>query len=89
MKFVIERKFFDNEIYNVLTGNYTVDNILTMIKKNKKNIKVKYVKSKIINQVSYKINDSKFKKKCINFKGNIEKDIKETINLFKNINNDL
>ena len=89
LKFTIERNFFDNQVYNVLTNNHTVNDILKMIKKYKSNIKIKYVKSKIINQLSYKIDDSKFKKNCFNFTGNIEKDIKETMDLLKNINNDL
>ena len=86
IKFVIENNKFDNKIYNVLTSNLTVKNIVEMIKKYKKNAKINYVKSKITNQLSYKINDSKFEKDFFKLKGNIQNDVKNTIQLFDNIN---
>ena len=57
-----------------------------MIKKYKKNIKINFVRSKIINQLSYKINNKKFKKSFFKSNEDLEIDIKNTINLFKNIN---
>ena len=35
-KFCIEKNMFDNEIYNALSGNFTVKQIINMIKKYKK-----------------------------------------------------
>ena len=58
-----------------------------MIKKYKKNIKIKFVKSRIINQLSYKVKKEKIILKNINLNSNIQKDIKQTLNLLKNINN--
>ena len=84
-KFTIEKNYFDNDVYNVLTSNLTVNQILRIIKKYKKNIKIKYVKSKIINQLSYKIDDAKFRKNFFNLNEKLEIDIKNTMNLFKNI----
>ena len=84
-KFTIEKNYFDNDVYNVLTSNLTVNQILRIIRKYKKNIKIKYVKSKIINQLSYKIDDAKFRKKIFNLNEKLEIDIKNTMNLFKNI----
>jgi len=85
-KKTIENNLFNNEIYNVLSGNYTVNQILKKIRKYKKNIKIKFVKSLIINQLSYKVDDSKIKSKGLILNSNLEKDIKETLNLFKNVN---
>ena len=85
IKFTIEKNYFDNDVYNVLTSNLTVNQILRIIKKYKKNIKIKYVKSKIINQLSYKIDDAKFRKNFFNLNEKLEIDIKNTMNLFKNI----
>ena len=50
-----------NDVFNVLTGNYTVNQILNKIRKFKKNIKVKYVNAPIMNQLSYHVDDSKMK----------------------------
>ena len=88
-KYCIEYKIYNNQTYNVLTGNYTVKEIISKIKKHKKNIKVKFVSTSIMNQLSYLVDDSKIKKLGINLKSKIDDDIKETSNLLKNVNNDL
>ena len=86
IKFTIENNKFNNETYNVLTSNLTVKHIVKMIKIYKKNAKINYVKSKILNQLSYKINDNKFEKKFFKLKSNIQDDVKNTIKLFDNLN---
>ena len=86
IKFAIENNKFDNKVYNVFTSNLTVKHIVEMIKKYKKNIKINYVKSKIKNQLSYKIDNGRFEKNFFKLKGNIQKDVKKTIQLFDNIN---
>ena len=85
-KFCIENNFFDNNTYNALSGNYTVSQIISMIKKYKKNIKLKFVKSEIMNQLSYHVDNAKIKKLGLVLNNSIEKDIKETLSLFKNLN---
>ncbi len=81
--FIINNKVFDKEIYNILTGNYTVRNILNIIKKQKYKIKIKKVKSAILNQNSYYVSNKKFKKFKLKYKKNIENDIKRTLKLLK------
>ena len=83
-KFCIEKNFFNNEIYNVLSGNFTVKQIIRMIKKYKKHLGTIFVKTKIMNQLSYHVENKKIKSLGIKFHGSIEKDIKETLSLFKN-----
>tara|TARA_B100001057_G_C22861393_1_gene954672 strand:+ start:724 stop:1644 length:921 start_codon:yes stop_codon:yes gene_type:complete len=85
-KFCIENNFFDNNTYNALSGNYTVSQIISMIKKYKKNIKLKFVKSEIMNQLSYHVDSAKIKQLGLVLNNSIEKDIKETLSLFKNLN---
>ena len=86
IKFTIENNKFDNKVYNVLTSNLTVKHIVEMIKKYKKNVKINYVKSKIKNQLSYKIDDGRFERNFFKLRGNIQNDVKKTIQLFNNIN---
>lgn len=81
-KFCIEKNIFTNQTYNVLSGNFTVKEILKKIQKYKKNIRLKFVKTKIMNQLSYLVDNTKIKKIGIKFTANIDKDIKETLNLF-------
>ena len=84
-KFCIEKNFFGNDIYNVLTDNCTVKQIIEKIKKFKKNIKVKLVNNAIMNQLSYHVDGNKLKKNGLKLNGNLNKDIKDTLKLLSNI----
>ena len=84
-KFCIEKNFFHNDIFNVLSGNFTVNQILTKIKKYKKNINIKLVKSPIMNQLSYHVSQKKLNKYGLILNSDIEKDIRDTMKLLKNI----
>ena len=86
ISFIIRKDIFDNEIYNVLTNNFTVKQLISSIKKKYPNLKFKYVNSPIMNQLSYDVSNMKFKKKGFKFKGNINKGISDTIDLIKKIN---
>jgi len=86
-KFTIKNDFFKNDIYNALSENFTVNQILKIIRKfiNKK-IKYNLVNSSIMNQLSYHVSKKKLKDAGINLNNKIETDIKETLNLLKNLN---
>ena len=70
-QFCIEKNFFKNDIFNALSGNYTVNQIISKIKKRKKNIRIKFVKTKIMNQLSYHVDDSKIKSYGLNLNSDI------------------
>jgi len=84
-KFCIEKDFFENDIFNVLSENNTVGNILSKIKKYKKKVKVKFVHSEIMNQLSYHVDKSKLSSKGLRLNGKIEFDIRDTIKMLSNI----
>ena len=84
-KFSIENNFFNKQVYNALSGNFTVNDIIKKIKKYKKKVKIKLVHSKIMNQLSYHVSSSKLKKSGLKLGNNLDKEIKETLQLLKNI----
>ena len=84
-QFSIEKNFFKNDIFNALSGNFTVNQIIKKIKRYKKNIKVKLVSSEIMNQLSYHVSQKKLNEEGLILKSDISQDIKETIKLLKNI----
>lgn len=86
-KFCIENNFFKNDIFNALSGNFTVKQIISKIKKRKKNIAIKLVKSKIMNQLSYHVDDSKIRKYGLKLNCELQKDIDDTLKLFKYLKN--
>lgn len=82
--FILKNKLFDKKIYNIVTVNLTVRQILNKIKKYKK-IKIELTKSKIMNQLSYHVMSEKIKNKGLKLGKNIDADIDETFKIFKNI----
>ena len=84
-KFCIEKDFFQNDVFNILSGNFTVNQILKMIKKYKKKIYVKFVDAEIMNQLSYHVSKDKIEKEGLRLNYKIEKDIKNTLKLLGNI----
>ena len=84
-KFCIEKDFFQNDVFNILSGNFTVNQILKMIKKYKKKIYVKLVDAEIMNQLSYHVSKDKIEKEGLRLNYKIEKDIKNTLKLLGNI----
>jgi UDP-glucose 4-epimerase len=83
--FFINKKNFNNETYNVVTKNYTVKEILNLIKKNNYKIKTKIIKSPILNQQSFKVSRKKILSLGLKLSDSIENDIKSTLNLLKKL----
>ena len=82
---IINYNAFDNQIYNVLTKNYTVGQILNIIKSNKFEFKIKKTNTPILNQSFYGVSNKKFSKFKIKMSKGIEKDIAETLNMLKKL----
>ncbi len=78
--FFVSKKIFNNNTYNLLSKNYTVKQIIFIIKKYKNNLKIQFVKTKIMNQLSYKTETKKILKLGLKIKNFIPQDIKETLN---------
>ena len=84
-KFCIENDFFENDIYNVVSNNFTVNQIINKIRKFKKNIKITFVNSAIMNQLSYHVDKKKLTKRGLFLESSLDSDVANTLNLFKNI----
>ncbi|AKP27785.1 NAD-binding protein [Leptospira interrogans serovar Manilae] len=59
----IKKDIFDGEIYNVLTTNATVRQIVENIQKYVPSLNVEFVDSPIMNQLSYEVNSKKIRNK--------------------------
>lgn len=84
--FIIKNDIFNQEIYNVLTLNATVEQIVETIRKNINDIKINFVKHQIMNQLSYDVSPEKLKKLGFKYNGNLDNSIKQTIDILKNSN---
>jgi UDP-glucose 4-epimerase len=88
-EFCIVKNVFKNDIFNALSENLTVKQVVAMIKKYKKNIKIEYINSPIMNQLSYHVDKTKLNNLGLKLNSNIQKDIKETLKLFVFKNNEV
>jgi nucleoside-diphosphate-sugar epimerase len=79
--FIIKNNLYDRRVYNVLTDNLTVNDIIQYIKQHIPELDIQYVDTEIMNQLSYNVSNLRFKKQGFVFTGSIEKDIRETIDL--------
>ena len=80
INFILKQDFFNGEIYNVLTKNFTVKDIVAAIKEFIPKLNVEYVTSAIMNQLSYDVDDTKFRSLGFMPRGNLKKSIDQTIN---------
>ncbi|MBX4189719.1 NAD(P)-dependent oxidoreductase [Candidatus Parcubacteria bacterium] len=87
INFILEKDLFNGELYNVLTKNFTVEDVVTTIKQYVPKLTVNYVDSPIMNQLSYDVDDTKFKKLGFKPTGNLKKGIGEKIASLKGVIN--
>jgi len=81
---ILETKLFDRGIYNILTSNYTVKEIIEVIQAVvSKDILVNFVDNQVMNQLSYEVSNSKFVKTGFTFRGSLKGDLEDTINILK------
>lgn len=86
MVFIIQKSLFQGEIFNVVTENRTVKEVIENIKKYVKNVTINYVDTQIMNQLSYEVSNHKLKNLGFSFKGDMNLGISDTIRLLKQMN---
>lgn len=74
-----------NTKYNVLTGNYKLNDIVDIIKKHVPNLNVDMIDTPLLNQYSYNVDDNKIKSTGFSYSDNLETEIYNTLNLLKNL----
>ena len=83
--FVLQKDLFDGKIYNVLTVNATVREIVELISRQVKNVKIEYVDTRIMNQLSYTVLNERFRALGFEFRGSLPRGIADTIKLLGGI----
>jgi UDP-glucose 4-epimerase len=83
---IIKKEIYDNQIYNILSENSSVNDIISSIKKYVPSPIINFVDSQIMNQLSYNVLDNKFRSHGFESKTKIEQAIIETLELLKNFN---
>ena len=84
--FIIRKDLFDGRIYNVLTHNATVRQVVDTIREFVPDLQVAFVDNKIMNQLSYEVSCERFMAKGFAFAGDLRRGIGETIGLLRQAN---
>lgn len=79
---IIENNLYDNRVYNLVSINATVDEILKTIERFTQT-RVTFVQNELMSDFSFSVSSAEFEKTGFIFRGNLEKGIKQTIELFK------
>jgi nucleoside-diphosphate-sugar epimerase len=83
IEFIIKNDLFDRRIYNVLTENLTVNDIIQYIGEYISDLDIQYVDTEIMNQLSYEVSRQRIKKQGFEFNGNVRGNVAETIALLR------
>jgi UDP-glucose 4-epimerase len=81
--FIIDRDLFDGRIYNVLTLNATVSEIVDRVREFVPQTEVSFVDSPIMNQLSYEVSSQRFLDTGFTFSGDLRRSIGETVSLLR------
>lgn len=83
INYIIQKNYFPCEIFNIISENKTVLQILNLIKKEKIKIKIRFVKGKILQQNSFMTSGEKIKRLGLKLDSKIASDIRETLKKIK------
>jgi UDP-glucose 4-epimerase len=83
LKFIMQRKLYDRNIYNVLTLNTSVNDIIEIIRLHIPDLQIQFVDTRIMNQLSYHVSNQRFKNLGFEFKGDLATEIGNTIRLLR------
>lgn len=79
IRHVFYNDLFDQQVYNVLSGNHSVAELVNVLKQFR-DVQVEFVDSPIMNQLSYETDGSKFEKAGFQPAGRLHEGMQETIN---------
>ena len=85
LEFIIGRGLYDRQIYNVLTANATVREIVEAIREFVPDVKVGLVDARIMNQLSYMVSCRKFSALGFRFKGDLRRQIAHSVALLRGV----
>jgi UDP-glucose 4-epimerase len=86
IRFAIKEDLFDGRVYNVLTLNATVHDIVDCIRQFVSDVQLSFVNSPIMNQLSYEVSCARFLECGFSFTGDLQRGIGETVALLEPAN---
>jgi UDP-glucose 4-epimerase len=84
MRFLIDRDAFDGQIYNVLTENLTVHDVVDALSSVVADVSIELVDSKVMNDLSYSVSSERLRALGFAFIGDHRRAVKEMVDLLRN-----
>lgn len=81
---IIQNNLFNGQVYNILTQNLTVNEVVTAIREFIPDLSVEFVQSPIMNQLSYEVSTDKFLQTGFIYGGSIRSGVGKTISMLNN-----
>ncbi len=88
LHFATQTKSADGHLYNVVTSNATVAEILQYIREHIADIRVELVDAPVMNQLSYEVSSEKISELGFSAYGDLGKAVEETLRLLRGIHRD-
>ena len=85
LRFIVDGDRFDGRIYNVVTDNITVSDIVEVIRGFVPDLRVELVDSRIMNQLSYNVSAARFRALGFEFRGELKRSIGDTVTLLRGL----
>ncbi len=76
---IVERRLFDGRVYNVLTANHTVHDVVEAIRATVPDVMVELVDARIMNQLSYDVCDARIRSAGFTPSGDLTTGVGETL----------
>lgn len=86
-QFFLNRPEAAGQIYNVVSLNATIERIIDIVRRNVPSVEVEYTNARILNQVSYHVDDSKIRELGFFYRGDLAASVKETFEMLGGVMN--
>jgi UDP-glucose 4-epimerase len=86
ISFAISKDLFEGDLYNIVTKNLTVREVVETIQEFVPKLKVEFVNNQIMNQLSYEVSSDKIQSAGFKFVGNLRNGVSDTVKLLRNSN---
>ncbi len=83
--FLLSERRFDRRIYNVLTDNASVAEIVDAIREFVPDVRIELVDSAIMNQLSYTVRNERFRALGFEFRGSLREGIERSVALLRSV----
>ena len=83
----LETRGKPGELYNVVTKNFSIEDIINSIKKVVPDVKIEITKSPLLNQKPYEVSNEKIRQEGFEFRDELDEGVRKTIELFKGVKN--